>query len=59
MFFASIDIDGLEAPKAEFKPGVNVGSSFEKFKSKLAEMVRKAMSEMYDGRDNLDAEIED
>jgi hypothetical protein len=59
MFFASIDIDGLEAPKAEFKPGVNIGGSFEKFKSKLAEMVRKAMSEMYDGRDNLDAEIED
>ena len=59
MFFASIDIDGLEAPKATFRPDVNMGDSFEEFKSKLAEMVRKAMSEMYDGRDNLDAEIED
>ena len=59
MFYTGIDIDGLEAPKATFRPGVNIGGSFEKFKSKLAEMVRKAMSEMYDGRDNLDAEIED
>ena len=57
MFFAGIDIDGLEAPKATFRPGVNIGGSFEKFKSKLAEMVKKAMAEMYDGRDNLDAEI--
>jgi len=59
MFFAGIDIDGLEAPKETMRPGVDMGKSFEKFKSKLAEMVRKAMSEMYDGRDNLDAEIED
>jgi len=57
MFFASIDIDGLKAPKETIRPGVNMGGSFEKFKSKLAEMVRKAMDEMYDGRDNLDAEI--
>ena len=57
MFFASIDIDGLEAPKATFRPGVNIGGSFEKMKAKLAEMVKKAMAEMYDGRDNLDAEI--
>jgi len=57
MFFASIDIDGLEAPKAKFRPDVNMGGSFEEFKSKLAEMVKKAMAEMYDGRDNLDAEI--
>jgi hypothetical protein len=58
MFFAGIDIDGLEAPKETMRPGVDMGKSFEKFKSKLAEMVRKAMSEMYDGRDNLDAENE-
>jgi hypothetical protein len=58
MFFATIDIDGLEAPKDTFKPGVNMGGSFEKFKSKLAEMVREAIAEMYDGRDNLDAENE-
>ena len=57
MFFASIDIDGLEAPKATMRPGVNIGGSFEKMKAKLAEMVKKAMAEMYDGRDNLDAEI--
>jgi hypothetical protein len=57
MFFASIDIDGLKAPKAKFRPDVNMDSSFEEFKSKLAEMVKKAMAEMYDGRDNLDAEI--
>jgi hypothetical protein len=35
-----------------------MGGLFEKFKSKLAEMVRQAMAEMYDGRDNIDAEIE-
>jgi hypothetical protein len=57
MFYTSIDIDGLEAPKATFKPGVNIGGSFEKMKAKLAEMVKKVMAEMYDGRDNLDAEI--
>ena len=59
MFFATIDIDGLEAPKPDYMPGVNIGKSFEKFKMKdLKEMVRQAMAEMYDGRDNLDAEIE-
>ena len=58
MFFAGIDIDGLEAPKETMRPGVDMGKSFEKFKSKLAEMVKKAMAEMYDGRDNLDAEVE-
>ena len=58
MFYRGIDIDGLEAPKATFRPGVNMGGSFEKFKSKLAEMVREAIAEMYDGRDNIDAEVE-
>jgi hypothetical protein len=53
MFFAGIDIDGLEAPKETMRPGVDMGKSFEKFKSKIAEMVKKAMAEMYDGRDNL------
>ena len=53
MFFAGIDIDGLKAPKPTMRPGVDIGKSFEKFKSKLAEMVKKAMAEMYDGRDNL------
>jgi hypothetical protein len=58
MFFATIDIDGLNAPKPTMRPGVDMGKSFEKFKSKLSEMVKKAMAEMYDGRDNLDAENE-
>ena len=58
MFFATIDIDGLEAGKPEFRPGVNMGKSFEKIKEQLRIMVRKAMAEMYDGRDNLDAENE-
>jgi hypothetical protein len=52
-FFVDIDIDGLEAPKETFRPGVNIGGSFEKMKAKLAEMVKKAMAEFYDGRDNL------
>ena len=53
MFFAGIDIDGLEAPKQTMRPGVDMGSSFEKMKAKLSEMVKKAMAEFYDGRDNL------
>jgi hypothetical protein len=53
MFFKTISIDGLEAPKETVKPGVDMGKSFEKFKSKLSEMVKKAMAEFYDGRDNL------
>ena len=54
MFFAGIDIDGLEAPKPTMRPGVDIGKSFEKFKLKdLKEMIRQAMDEMYDGRDNL------
>jgi len=53
MFFASIDIDGLEAPKATFRPGVNMGGSFEKMKRSLEEIVRETISEYFDGRDNL------
>jgi hypothetical protein len=53
MFFKTISIDGLEAPKETVRPGVDMGKSFEKFKSKLSEMVKKAMAEFYDGRDNL------
>jgi hypothetical protein len=45
----------VEKPK-EFRPGVNLGASFEKFKKQLEEMVHKAINEYYDGRDNLDAE---
>jgi len=53
MFYASIDIDGLEAPKANFRPGVNMGASFEKMKSSLEEIIRETISEYFDGRDNL------
>ena len=52
MFFASIDIDGLEAPKATFRPGVNMGGSFEKMKRSLEEIVREVMAERPYG-DNL------
>ena len=53
MFYTSIDIDGLEAPKATFRPGVNIGGSFEKMKRSLEEIVRETISEYFDGRDNL------
>jgi hypothetical protein len=53
MFFAGIDIDGLEAPKATFRPGVDMGGSFEKMKRSLEEIVRETISEYFDGRDNL------
>jgi hypothetical protein len=53
MFFTSIDIDGLEAPKETFRPGVNIGDSFEKMKKSMQEIVRKVVNEYFDGRDNL------
>jgi exonuclease VII small subunit len=53
MFFASIDIDGLEAPKETMRPGVDMGGSFEKMKKSLEEIVRETISEYFDGRDNL------
>jgi hypothetical protein len=45
MFFASIDIDGLEAGKPEFRPGVDMGKSFEKIKEQLRKIVRQALAE--------------
>jgi hypothetical protein len=66
MFFASIDIDGLEAGKPEFRPGVNLGSSMEKLKNMVREIMKEmesadqeiddmamVMDEYFDGRDNL------
>ena len=41
MFFAGIDIDGLEAGKPEFRPGVNLGGSMEKLKDMVREMIKK------------------
>jgi hypothetical protein len=53
MFFAGIDIDGLEAPKPTMRPGVDMGASFEKMKKSMQEIVRETISEYFDGRDNL------
>ena len=53
MFFAGIDIDGLEAGKSDVRPGVDMGGSFEKMKSSLEEIIRETISEYFDGRDNL------
>ena len=71
MFFASIDIDGLEAGKPTFRPGVNMGGSMEKLKNMVREIMKEmesndqeiddmamVMDEYFDGRDNLDAENE-
>jgi hypothetical protein len=48
-------VDGIiNPPKPTMRPGVDMGKSFEKWKMRdLKEMVRQAMAEMYDGRDNL------
>ena len=66
MFFAGIDIDGLEAGKPEFRPGVNLGGSMEKLKNMVREIMKEmesadqeiddmamVMDEYFDGRDNL------
>jgi hypothetical protein len=53
MFFASIDIDGLEAPRPTMRPGVDMGASFEKMKKSMEEIIRETVSEYFDGRDNL------
>jgi hypothetical protein len=34
-------------------PGVDLGKSFDKFKSMLEEIVREVINETFDGRDNL------
>jgi len=44
----------INPSKPTMRPGVDIGKSFEKWKMRdLKEMVRKAMAEMFDGRDNL------
>jgi hypothetical protein len=45
MFFAGIDIDGLEAGKPTMRPGVDMGKSFEKIKEQLRKIVRQALAE--------------
>jgi hypothetical protein len=39
--------------KPSFRPGVDLGKSFDKFKSMLEEIVREVIAETFDGRDNL------
>jgi len=54
MFYRAIDIDGLNPVKETMRPGVDIGKSFEKFKLKdLEEIIREAVNEYFDGRDNL------
>ncbi len=55
MFFSSIDIDGLNPVNRGVRPGVDLGASFEKFKSQLEGIVREVLSEM----ESDDQEIDD
>jgi uncharacterized protein YoaH (UPF0181 family) len=52
MFADVYNLDDLEK-KSSFRPGVDLGKSFDKFKSQLEVLVRKAIAETFDGRDNL------
>ena len=57
MFADVYNLDDLEK-KSSFRPGVDLGKSFDKFKSTLESLVRKAIDEMYDGRDDMNAKNE-
>jgi hypothetical protein len=52
MFADVYNLDDLEK-KSSFRPGVDLGKSFDKFKSQLEVLVREAIAETFDGRDNL------
>jgi hypothetical protein len=52
MFADVFNLDDLKK-KSSFKPGVDLGASFEKFKSQLEVLVREVVNETFDGRDNL------
>ena len=54
MFFSSIDIDGLNPINKGIRPGVDLGASFEKFKSSLEEVVREVLSEMQTDDQEID-----
>ena len=54
MFFSSIDIDGLEPINRGVRPGVDLGKSFEKFKSQLEEIVREVLTEMESDEQEID-----
>ena len=47
-------VTGRKIAKSSFRPGVDLGKSFDKFKSTLEEIVREVINETFDGRDNLD-----
>jgi hypothetical protein len=48
MFADVYNLDDLEK-KSSFRPGVDLGKSFDKFKSQLEVLIREAINEMYDG----------
>jgi hypothetical protein len=52
MYADVYDLDALKK-KPSFRPGVDLGASFEKFKSTLEALVREVVNETFDGRDNL------
>lgn len=52
MFADVYNLDDLKK-KPSFRPGVDLGASFEKFKSTLEALVREVVNETFDGRDNL------
>jgi hypothetical protein len=55
MFADVYNLDDLEK-KSSFRPGVDLGKSFDKLKSTLESIVREVLDEMYDGRDDMNAE---
>ena len=57
MFADVYNLDDLEK-KSSFRPGVDLGKSFDKFKSQLESIVREVIDEMYDGRDDMNAKNE-
>ena len=55
MFASVYNLDDLEK-KSSFRPGVDLGASFDKLKSSLEEIVREVLNEIYDGRDDMNEE---
>ena len=46
-------VTGRKIAKSSFRPGVDLGKSFDKFKLTLESLVREVMDEMYDGGDDM------
>jgi hypothetical protein len=51
-------VTGRKIAKSSFRPGVDLGKSFDKFKSTLESLVREVMNETFDGRDDMNAKNE-